>query len=314
MHLSRIQSLIEEFLHTHPEWVIMIWWATATGKTALAVSLSDFFGLEVISADSRQIYRWMDIGTDKISWEIRKNIPHHQIDLINPDEIYTSSQRQRDTYTLIDQIHERGKIPMIVGGTGLYIDTIYKNFSIPEVKPDRTYRNQLQDSEEQNPGILHTLLQWVDPVEAEQIHPNSIRYLIRALEIHHHTGIPKSILSQQQPVRHPLLMLWLRRDTPATNQRINQRVHQMIQQWLVQEVEQLIQQWYSTTSPWMKCIGYSETLQYLDKQYDMQELIERIKIHSHQYAKRQRTRFRRYKQESIQNKKNLVDYQFIIME
>lgn len=101
----------------------------------------------------------MDIGTDKISSEIRKNIPHHQIDLINPDKVYTSSQRQRDTYTLIDKIHERGKIPMIVGGTGLYIDTIYKNLSIPEVKPDRTYRNQLQDLEEQNPGILHTMLQ-----------------------------------------------------------------------------------------------------------------------------------------------------------
>jgi len=141
----------------------------------------------VISSDSRQIFRKMDIGTDKISAEIRKKIPHHQIDIVDPDETYTAGQWKEDADHQVDEILAREKFPFIVGGTGLYIDTIYKNFSLPECPPDYALRSELEEQERQHPGFLHHELSKIDPEEAAKLHPNSTRYLIRALEIYKKT-------------------------------------------------------------------------------------------------------------------------------
>lgn len=143
--------------------------------------------MEVISSDSRQIFRKMDIGTDKISAEIRAKIPHYQIDIVNPDETYTAGQWKEATDHYIDQILSKGQFPFIVGGTGLYIDTIYKNFSLPECPPDYELRAKLEMQEAQSPGFLHRELSKVDPEEAQKLHPNSLRYLVRALEIYQKT-------------------------------------------------------------------------------------------------------------------------------
>ena len=130
------RDTVSAFLDQNPDWTVLIRWATATGKTKLSVQLSDFFDMEVISSDSRQIFRKMDIWTDKISQEIRTKIPHHQIDIVDPDQTYTAGQRKEDSDRICDEILQRGKVPFIVGGTWLYIDTIYKNFSMPECPPD----------------------------------------------------------------------------------------------------------------------------------------------------------------------------------
>lgn len=143
--------------------------------------------MEVISSDSRQIFRGMDIGTDKIPADIRGKIPHHQIDIVNPDENYTAGQRKESADKQMDAILSRRKVPFIVGGTGLYIDTIYKNFSMPECPPDPILRAELEQKEVEESGFLHRELSRIDPEEAQKLHPNSTRYLIRALEIYHKT-------------------------------------------------------------------------------------------------------------------------------
>lgn len=172
----------------------------------------------------------MDIGTDKISQADRDKVPHYAIDLIDPDGEYTAHQRQQDTKQRISDIQSRGNIPFIVGGTGLYIDTIYKNFSLPpDVKANRTRREELDTLEAGQPGYLWNLLNSFDPATAAEFHPKNTRYLIRAIEIYEQTGIPKSILVQEHPVDHPLLMISLTRDLEIANTMIHKRVEEMIE-------------------------------------------------------------------------------------
>lgn len=185
--LEDAKSTITTFKNQNPDGAIIIWGATATGKSRLSVELSAFFDLEVISSDSRQIFRTMDIGTDKIPADIRAKIPHHQIDIVNPDESYTAGQRKEAADQQMDAILARGKVPFIVGGTGLYIDTIYKNFSMPECPPDPILRADLEQKEAEDSGFLYRELSKIDPEEAQKLHPNSTRYLIRALEIYYKT-------------------------------------------------------------------------------------------------------------------------------
>ena len=149
--LEDAKSTISSFKDQNPDGAIIIWGATATGKSRLSVELSAFFDMEIISSDSRQIFKKMDIGTDKIPTEIRAKIPHHQIDIVKPDETYTAGQRKEAADQQLDAILARGKVPFIVGGTGLYIDTIYKNFSLPECPPDPLLRAELEEKEAQEP-------------------------------------------------------------------------------------------------------------------------------------------------------------------
>lgn len=306
--LSDAVETISNFKDKNPDGTIIIRWATATGKSRLSVELSDFFDIEVISSDSRQIFREMDIGTDKISAEVRKKIPHHQIDIVNPDETYTAGQRKQDTEHQIDQILTRGKVPFIVGGTGLYIDTIYKNFSMPECPPDYDLRTELEQKEEQNPGVLHQELTAIDPEEAQKLHPNSIRYIIRALEIYKKTWITKTEGYIQKPPRHPLLMLGLRRDKESTNQLINARIKEMFKNWLIEEVDRLLKKGYAPSLQSMQGIGYKEVVGYLQGEYDKEQMEEVLKRNTHHLAKKQRTWFRRYIGEGKQAPKTWVEY------
>lgn len=306
--VQNAKQIIENFIAQYSNWVIVIRWATATGKTKLSVLLSQYFDIEIISADSRQFFREMNIGTDKISQEILKKIPHHQIDIINPDQTYTAGQRKKDTEQHIQEIQKRWKIPMIVGWTGLYIDTIYKNFNLPECKPNQTYREQLYKEEEQTPGTLHKQLQKTDPKAAEKIHPNSTRYLVRALEIYHETWKTKSETNQEYPVKRPLLMTWLWRDKESTNTLIDKRIEEMLTSGLVKEVETLLQKWYHKELQSMQGIGYKETVSYIDKQINIEGLKELLQKHTHHLAKKQRTRFRRYIADAKNNPKENVTY------
>jgi len=299
---------IQDFQKTHPNGTIIIRWATATGKTWLSILLSKHFDTEIISADSRQIFRYMNIGTDKVGQKIRQKIPHHQIDIINPDQHYTAWQRKKDTEQHIQTIINNWKLPIIVGGTWLYIDTIYKNFTIPECPPNYDLRKKLYAQEDTQPWFLHQKLQKVDPKEAQKIHPNSLRYLIRALEIHHETGIPKSQVCKTQPVTWPLLMIGLRRNKESTNKLINTRIKEMLKWGLIEEVKDLLTKWYKKNLQSMQGIGYKETIEYLEWKINLKKLEEQIKKATHHLAKKQRTRFRRYITESKQAPKKNVTY------
>lgn len=290
----KVQEDIEKFYEKNKNWVVIIRWATATGKSKLGILLNEFFENEIISADSRQIFRFMNIWTDKVGDEIMKKISHHQVNIVDPDERYTAGQRQEDTYKIIDWIHARWKIPMIVWWTWLYIDTIYKNFTLPKSEPDREFRKGIEDMETKEPWYAHRELVKIDPEEADKHHPNSIRYIIRALEIYHQTWKTKTEWFVQQNVRYPLLMIWLWREKEDSNMRINSRIKAMLKEWLIDEVKWLLEKWYDKELQSMQWIGYKETVEYLEWKYDLEKLEEYMKRATHHMAKKQRTWFRRY--------------------
>ena len=306
--LQEAKKEIESFREKHPDGVVIIRWATATGKSKLSVLLSEYFDTEIISADSRQIFRYMNIWTDKVSDEILAKIPHHQINIVNPDENYTSGQRKNDVYKIIPDILARKKLPMIVGWTWLYIDTVYKNFSMPNIPPDMKLRDELFAKEEKDPGILHKELMEIDPEEARKLHPKSTRYIVRALEIFHKSGKKKTDTFISQLPQRPLLMLWLRREKEDTNSKINARVREMLKWWLVEEVQWLLAQWYKKDLQSMQWIGYKEVVEFLEWNYDYKDMESKIKVTTHQLAKKQRSRFRRYIAEGIQSPREKVTY------
>lgn len=291
---TSVHDVIQEFLQWKKNPVIVVRWATATGKTSLSLDIAKKLPVEIIGADSRQLFRGMDIGTDKIDKDIRVKIPHHQIDIINPDEHYTAWQRKFATEKIITNIHKRWKIPVIVWWTWLYIDTIYKNFSMPEISPDYELRKKMYKKEELNPGLLWKELYAIDPNEANKHHPNSIRYIVRALEIFHISGKTKTELFTAHPPKRPLLMFGLRREKDDTNRRINKRIHEMFDEWLVEEVQWLLDSWYSPKLQSMQGIGYKEVVDYIQGTIDKDKCEELMKRNTHHLAKKQRTWFRRY--------------------
>ena len=311
--LLEAKDCCNDFLKKNKDWTIIIWWATATWKSKLSLLLSDFFPTEIISADSRQIFRWMDIWTDKVPLQRREKIPHHQIDIVNPDETYTAWQWKYDVENEVEEILWRGKTPIIVGWTWLYIDTIYKNFQMPECPPNYEYREELQQKEDSKPWYVYSLLKEIDPEEASKLHPNATRYIIRALEIYHEIWKTKTELFLHQPVKHPLLMLWLWREKEETNSRINARIKEMIKNWLVDEVKWLLDEWYSPSLQSMQWIWYKEVVGYIQWEYGYEEMEELLKKHTHYLAKKQRTRFRRYIAEWNQNPRDNVEYKVIYL-
>lgn len=306
--LPQVKKDIEAFYESNPDGVVVIRWATATGKSKLSILLSEYFPLEVISADSRQIFRYMDIGTDKVSAHIRAEIPHHQIDIVDPDQLYTAGQRRNETELLIGDILRRNKKPFIVWGTGLYIDMIYKNFQMPEVEPDFPLREKWYAEEEKEPGTLWKKLYAVDPEEAAKHHPNSVRYIVRALEIHEKTGITKTDAAKELPVKQPLLMIGLWREKDDSNRRINARIKEMLKTGLIEEVQSLLDKGYTLEHQAMNGIGYKETVSFLEGQYDKEKLEEELKRNTHYFAKKQRTRFRRYILDANAQQKENVTY------
>lgn len=307
---------LQDFIDHNPRAVTCLRWPTASGKTSVSIALADQMNksgktVHIISADSRQVYREMDIATDKISIDIRDRIIHHQIDIVDPDQIYSAGQRKQDVDQLIRNIHQMGHHPVIVWWTGLYIDTIYYNFSLPHIQADWDYRKQLQDLESEHPGILHQMLVQVDPIDANLHHPHSTRFIIRSLEIYHHTGQPKSKLFFRQEIPYPLMMAGIMPPASYSNTLIDHRVDQMFDQGLIAEVQWLVESWYNRQHVAMNGIWYIEVLNYLDGMTDLSECIRLIKQHTHQYAKRQRTWMRKYVRDSQTDPHPGVEYLII---
>lgn len=271
--------------------------ATASGKTALALALADRLGslaeIEIVNADSRQIYRYMNVATAKPSSKERAAVPHHLLDIAAPDERITLAQYQAAANATIRAIWERGKLPVLVGGTGLYIRSVIDALAIPEVPPDPHLRNELEETARRyGAAALHAQLAAVDPRAAARIDSTNVRRVIRALEVCTVTG--KSFSEQQRTRESPfrVLEIGLAVERGQLYGRADARVGAMLEQGLVEETRDLISRGYGWELPAMSSLGYREMGTFLRGEATLDEASERLKLNTHRYIRRQLTWFR----------------------
>ena len=269
---------------------------TAVGKTAVAVECCLALGGEIVSADSMQIYRHMDIGTAKPSPEERRGVPHHCLDLVEPDEEYSVARYQRDAEAAIADIHARGKLPVLCGGTGLYLQAVLHGLDLPIAAADWDLRNRLED-EAQRLGAegLHERLRQVDPQAAARIHANNVRRVVRALEVYLLTGRPISSyhrLDRPPCAKYNVLAFGLNRPRTELYRRIDARVGAMMERGLLEEARWLVAHGYSEQLTSMKGLGYRQLTQHLRGELDLDAAVYLIKRDTRHYARRQLTWFR----------------------
>lgn len=273
---------------------------TAAGKTDLSIALAKKIGGEIISADSMQVYRGFDIGTAKIPPEDMEGVPHYLIDILDPDKEFNVFEFQRMTKEVMDEIYLNGHIPIIVGGTGFYIQSVLYDIDFTKEETDKDYRKMLEElAEKEGAEAVHKLLEEVDPEAAAQIHENNIKRTIRALEFYHETGSRISDHNEEQRSRlSPYCFAYfvLNRERSVLYRRINQRVDRMIEQGLEEEVKRLLDSGVSDQALSMQGLGYKEMAQYLNGYYDLERAIYKIKIGTRHFAKRQITWFKREKE------------------
>lgn len=267
--------------------LIVICGATATGKSGLALQLDQRLNGQIISADSRQIYRELDIGTAKPSQKEQALVPHHLLDICDPTETLTLAQYQEKAQSLIYSLPSP---LLLVGGTGLYLKSIVKGLKIPRVSPHPLLREQLQGLGQK---FCYQMLSQVDPVAVTKIHANDEIRTLRALEVFYVTGQPISEQQGENPPNYPILQIGLDSDAIALQKRIENRVYQMIEMGLVAEVSFLINK-YGWDLTLLNTLGYAEIKAHLLDNCSLEEAIAEIIIHTRQFAKRQRTWFRAY--------------------
>ena len=273
--------------------LIVVCGPTAVGKTAAALVLAEQLGGEIVAADSRTIYRGMDIGTAKPTPEARARIPHHCLDLADPDETVTLAMYRQIADDAIADIRRRGRVPVLVGGTGLYIRAVVDGFAIPAVAPDPALRSRLEGEETQAPGTLHASLQRVDPLAAGRIHPRNVRRLIRALEVFAHTGQAISTLQRKSDAVGRAVQIGLTMDRGALYRRIDVRVEEQLHLGLVAEVQRLLARGYDPDLPAMQGLGYKEIVSFLHGEVDLSEAARQLRRNTRRFAKRQYTWFRK---------------------
>ena len=278
---------------THPP-VVAILGATATGKTARAIQTATWFEGEIVSVDSRYLYRGLDIGTAKPSAEERRQVPHHLIDILDPRDDYSLALFQRDAFSTINQVLERDRLPVLAGGSPLYVRAVLEGWRIPEAAPDPTFRDEMQAFvDEQGADALHQRLRTIDPPAAERTAPQNVRRVIRALEIHRQTGRRMSDLEGKDPPPWRVLRIGLHIERETLFQRIDRRVEQMLQAGLVEEVRRLLESGVPADCTAMRSIGYQEVIPHLRGEYDEDAMTERIKFATHRYVRHQLTWLRK---------------------
>jgi tRNA dimethylallyltransferase len=261
---------------------------TATGKSDLAIYLAREFDGEVINADSRQVYRYMDIGTAKLSREELALVPHHLIDIINPDDDFSLAQYREMAIGIITDIHERGKLPILAGGSGQYVRALLEGWEVPKVGPDPELRQRLEEkAAEGRADELYHELEEVDPEAARTIDPRNLRRVIRALEVSYRTGKPFSQLRTKQTPAYDALIIGLTTDRKELYRRIDLRVDSMIENGLVDEVKKLKKMGYGSDIPAMSGIGYKQIMMYLDGEISLDSAVRQIKTETHRLVRRQ---------------------------
>jgi len=271
---------------------------TAAGKSEVALEVARRLNGEILSADSMQIYRYMDIGTAKPSVEEMQGVPHHLINIIEPDKDFTVAIFQRLARETIKSIDLRGKIPLLVGGTGFYIDAVLYDYDFSGAVVDEEFRRSMHLKAEQNGNeAVHKLLETVDPAAATRIHKNDLKRTIRALEIYKQTGATGALLrnnNKQTYQTYDILFIVLYYERETLYNRIETRVDKMIDRGLVTEVQSLLDAGYNRDLVAMQGLGYKEFVGYLYNEYSFDEAVQLLKRNTRRFAKRQLTWFRRY--------------------
>ncbi|MBO4873168.1 MAG: tRNA (adenosine(37)-N6)-dimethylallyltransferase MiaA [Lachnospiraceae bacterium] len=279
--------------------VIVLAGPTAVGKTELSLELAEALNAEIVSADSMQVYRGMDIGTAKASPEERARVPHHLIDAADPSEDFSIARYVELGREVLKDIQARGKVSLIVGGTGFYIQALLKDLDFSEEKEERPLREKYRIlAETEGPEALHRRLKAIDPTAAAAIHANNIKRVIRALEYFEETGSRISALNEAQTGQEsPYRVLYFVLNLPRAElyRRIELRVDQMMEEGLLEETRKLLARNVPPGSTALQSIGYKELADYLKGTCSLEEAVEKIKLNSRHYAKRQLTWFRREK-------------------
>ncbi len=277
--------------------VIVLTGPTAVGKTETSIRLAKAVNGEIISADSMQVYRHMDIGTAKIRPDQMQGVPHYLVDELEPDEPFNVMVFQKKVKDYMEDIYQRGRIPILVGGTGFYIQAVLYDIAFTEDQGDDSFRLAMRRlAEEQGEDVLHEKLRQVDPESAETIHPHNVKRVIRALEYHHFTGQKFSVhnaAERQRKSPYEFLYVVLNMEREKLYRRIDARVEQMIEEGLVKEVEALLAHGYGRDLVSMQGLGYKEIVSALEGECTLEEAVYRIKRDTRHFAKRQLTWFRR---------------------
>lgn len=264
----------------------------------MSIEIAKEFGCEIISGDSMQVYRGMDIGTAKISAEEMEGVPHHLIDIHEPDHPYSVAEFQEQSQRLITEITQRGKLPFIVGGTGLYVESVCYGYQFSETGADEVFREeQFHYANEHGAEALHQKLAEVDPETAERLHPNDLRRVVRALEVYHMTGVPLSAQLAPQTKQSPydLCLVGLTMDRQMLYNRIEERIDLMLSQGLVDEVAALMDKGFAPGLVSMQGLGYKEIVSYLSGEFSYEEAVVLLKRDTRRFAKRQLSWFRHMK-------------------
>ena len=273
--------------------VIFIVGPTAVGKSDLAKHLATSFHCEVVNADSRQVYRFMDIGTAKPTPEQRKGVPHYLLDILDPDQEFSLVLFLELARKAIDEIHDRNRLPIVVGGTGQYVRALMEGWKVPRVPADPSLRRKLEDeAQEKGAYAVHQRFAAIDPKTAAEIDPRNLRRIIRALETYHATGLPPSQTRRRGPAPYQQLVIGLTAPRQELYRRIDERVECMMAMGLEEEVRRLLEHGYSPDLPSMSSLGYKETVLYIKGQMSRDETVKRIKYETHRFARHQYAWFR----------------------
>ena len=279
--------------------VIVICGPTASGKTALSIELAKKIDGEIVSADSMQIYKDMNIGTAKPDDEEKQGIKHYLMDYISPEQRYSVAQFKKDATDAIEEILQKGKMPIIVGGTGLYIDSLIYGIEYQEIEIDEEYRKELEKIvEERGLEVLYKRASEIDSEAIKKISVNDKKRIMRILEIYHKTGKTKTEQdeeSRKKGVEYEYKVFTINMDREKLYERINKRVDIMIERGLIEEVKKLEKK-YNKFPTAMQGLGYKEVVDYVEGKYTKEEMIEKIKMETRRYAKRQLTWFRKNKE------------------
>ena len=279
-------------LPTSPPLLVIVG-PTAVGKTVLSLQIAQDFNGEIISADSRQIYRGLDIGTAKATPEEQAIVPHHLLDVVAPHEVLTLAQFQTRAYAAIEAIHQRKRLPILVGGTGQWVQAVVEGWGIPRVPPDPALRAALEaEAQTIGPEAFHARLAAVDPQAAQKLDPRNVRRVIRALEVYHKTGVPISQHQRKTTPPYHTLQIGLTVPREALYQRIDQRVDQMMEMGLLDEVKRLVEAGYGWDLPAMSGLGYRQIGQYLRGEVSLEEAVALIKKETRRFVRQQYNWFR----------------------